>query len=395
MNYNIRTYVLFCLIVTTINFRNAFCMEAPHTPKQPALKGYFPTPPRASIAVTNYCKQLLCAIQENDEDDIAAAFEHFFEKNPYTMHNMNSVGEDYYNELFYKSFAAVICHCIEQCAYSPNRKGTPYTVTAKKTRRQPYDLLYLPLAYHNRVYVIQFCVSNESINPTFYCYKTKNSKKDPTVISINIVLQDNRFEQVKVRRLTNDGTCGTKIINPLPLEEFEDDVLYNENHFYKNTLLNISNTFDLSAILFDLYTAIPATWHVPREKYYQALLANALTFIGSGLTRTEVATTGGRADFILDRHLDTPVIFELKRNGSARAALEQIKGRKYTTITDTDTEMVGVNIRYNQGEPLDDKDYGDLEVSCCYEHYTQPRITLKNATPAQPKAKSRFYNTDV
>ena len=91
--------------------------------------------------------------------------------------------------------------------------------------------------------------------------------------------------------------------------------------------LNHENIEQISFLLNNLYSHIPSKLHIPKEKFYHALLL--ATFQASGIkTQAEQAT----ADGIIDLSLELSKIFyiiEIKFNKSAEEALKQIEDKKY------------------------------------------------------------------
>jgi hypothetical protein len=347
---------------------NLWCMnpgdENPKTPPRFLPAASSETPLTVALPAINYCKNLLQAIQTGDDVALASSFERFFTKNPYTLHNING-----HNESLYKALAVVLCLCIEQCSNATFENKMSYLECTSD------DVVYLPLQYKDHIYVLQFFVSEEGADPHYYCYRFADTSATITVISINTILVDGKFDGIKIRRLDNRGYHVTEILDPLILPD-SGGILYNETHMFKEAIASIDEPATLDGVLMYFFNAIPLVWHIPREKFYQVLFANALTFMGLGFVRTEVPTWDGRADFILHRHRDIPIIFEFKFEHTPEEALEQIKSRQYVTVTDAEAELVGTNITVESWS---------CDVQSCYEHYIPaPARLLKATPPGQP-----------
>lgn len=76
-----------------------------------------------------------------------------------------------------------------------------------------------------------------------------------------------------------------------------------------------------------LFAGIPYNLHIAKESYYHSLFHFMFDLIGMR-PQSEVASSRGRADLVLET-ADSIIVFELKYNDSAQAALNQIAQKKY------------------------------------------------------------------
>lgn len=91
--------------------------------------------------------------------------------------------------------------------------------------------------------------------------------------------------------------------------------------------LRAGNLEEFFAVLQLFFAHIPYTLQVKREKYYQTIFYLIFTLMGLR-TQAEVVTNRGRIDAVVE--VATAIyIFEFKLNGSAEAALDQIKTTAY------------------------------------------------------------------
>ncbi|NNJ85168.1 MAG: ATP-binding protein, partial [Gammaproteobacteria bacterium] len=102
------------------------------------------------------------------------------------------------------------------------------------------------------------------------------------------------------------------------------------------------------AILRAIFAGIPYDIQVNRERYYQSLFYLIFRLMGMQI-HTEVHTATGRIDATVE--LDTGIwIFEFKLDGSAQAALDQIRDKKYAAPYATSGKpvyLVGVNFDFD------------------------------------------------
>ena len=91
--------------------------------------------------------------------------------------------------------------------------------------------------------------------------------------------------------------------------------------------------------------------HIKQEKYYQTIFYLIFKLIGVEIG-AEVHTNQGRIDAVIE--METAVyIFEFKLNGSAKAALQQIKTKSYFTryqATGKTVHLIGANFKMDDRE---------------------------------------------
>lgn len=76
-----------------------------------------------------------------------------------------------------------------------------------------------------------------------------------------------------------------------------------------------------------LISGIPYSLHIPLEKYYQSLFVMLFRLLGFSI-EAEVQTDGGRIDAVV-KNAKTIYVLEFKLNGTAKAALTQIRKKRY------------------------------------------------------------------
>jgi hypothetical protein len=84
---------------------------------------------------------------------------------------------------------------------------------------------------------------------------------------------------------------------------------------------------DMLEILAIFFAKVPNTITIENEKYYQTIFFTVFTLLGVSI-EVEVSTNIGRIDAVVktDGHI---TIFEFKLNGSADAAMAQIRHKRY------------------------------------------------------------------
>ncbi len=170
---------LFCLGNWRIMSMNTTPTKDPQLQQQPSL-----TPPTVQITVPNYAKVLLNAIACDNMNKIAETLTLFFQQIPYNMQNMPTIKDidDYKaNAFFYLSLVHALCQTIETCAYSDKLLGNIHT------KFDANGVVYLPLQYNDKTYILQFFVGDDKADPEIFRYQINNNKSTPTVISIEIV----------------------------------------------------------------------------------------------------------------------------------------------------------------------------------------------------------------
>ena len=87
------------------------------------------------------------------------------------------------------------------------------------------------------------------------------------------------------------------------------------------------NIDQILSILKNIYSHIPSKLHIPKEKFYHALLI--ATFQSSGIkTLAEHSTADGSIDLVLEL-ADLIYVIEIKLNKPAKSALRQIEQKEY------------------------------------------------------------------
>jgi hypothetical protein len=356
---------LFCLGNWRIMSMNTTPTKDPQLQQQPSL-----TPPTVQITVPNYAKVLLNAIACDNMNKIAETLTLFFQQIPYNMQNMPTIKDidDYKaNAFFHLSLAHALCQTIETCAYSDKLLGNIHT------KFDANGVVYLPLQYNDKTYILQFFVGDDKADPEIFRYQINNNKSTPTVISIEIVFAiTGKFNGIKIRKLLNQKNSTLQNIMPLTLDENP----YHEDNAYKEAIQYIDHPLFLELILKDLYNNIPWPLHIPREKFYHDIFIAVFVFVGLGFIEREKTTFDGRADAIIYGYKEIPIIFEFKLNQSTDKAIEQIIGRRYFTTTSTNlVSLVGINIEYNFKK-------NDFCVNVQHIYYKQqPLIELQETTP--------------
>jgi hypothetical protein len=111
----------------------------------------------------------------------------------------------------------------------------------------------------------------------------------------------------------------------------------------------------------DILSELPYDMHIPIEKYYQSIFHIVLVMLGLAV-RGEERTNRGRIDNALE--LDNSVyIFEMKLEGTAREAIDQIKEKRYYERylkTGKRITLVGIDFR---DRTVDDIDWEDHDPS--------------------------------
>ncbi len=362
------------LMLSIIVAHHISAMDRPSTPppsQEDSQGPSFATPTQCHIQVTNHCREILEAMQENSEataSTIASEFMHFMRKIPYPLKNIkHAKNVEQPSACLYKSLAILLCHCLQACT-NIETKTRFYKITDE-------DIIYIPIACEHHIYVLQFAVLPANTRPELYRYKSEHPEDTITVISIQFILdEDNKIQGTKIRELNNNGV---KQIPIMPLVLPPTGIApYNTDHLYKEALWDVADQDFFNQVLSFLYNRIPPQWRVAREKFYQTIFVALLLFLGLGDVRAENITSKGRADVVLMRHRLVPIIFEFKLNGSAERALDQIKSRSYFDFTDRTVEMVGINIRQRGDE---------LAFSTQHEKHVPSPIALNKITP-QKKA---------
>jgi len=111
---------------------------------------------------------------------------------------------------------------------------------------------------------------------------------------------------------------------------------------------NLDRFFETLRIFF---AQVPYTIHLKQEKYYQTIFHVIFTLIGLR-TQAEVTTDHGRIDAVIEL-AQRIYLFEFKLDGSAEAALAQIKNHHYATKylgRGKPVHLVGVNFVVATGE---------------------------------------------
>lgn len=111
---------------------------------------------------------------------------------------------------------------------------------------------------------------------------------------------------------------------------------------------NLERFFDTLRIFF---AQVPYTIHLKQEKYYQTIFHVIFTLIGLR-AQAEVTTDRGRIDAVIEL-AERIYLFEFKLDGSAEAALAQIKNHHYATKyldRGKPVHLVGINFVVATGE---------------------------------------------
>lgn len=371
-----------------------------------AVTPAIPQTPRHQATVPmrcqNYCSQLLGALglasHVATTNQIKDALDTFYRSTPYNMQDFSV-----HTKKYYTSLSHVICQSICLCA---NAHHDPYTSPIKILGKDN-DIVILPLKYQGHLYILQFMAAGKEINPDQFTFSYRGSTANITVINTLHVLspfrytntkkaqtprrplritfkpRGNKFLGFKIRVTDNAGATPYEITSPLEIPS-ESTVFFNNENLFYQAIDNIATQVELKQLLTELYTTPAQYWDMPIEKPYQALFANAMTFVGVGIVQTEVSTWKGRTDCVIYPRRGLPGIIEFKYNAprGAATAIDQIKEKEYYTQVNGNSSLIGINVKLTpEGE-------APLQIDTAYELHVQVEPSpAKKATPAGEKSQ--------
>lgn len=302
-----------------------------------------PSPTKVERGVSNYCKNIIVALQKDDIEQVKKEFHSFFNKKiSYPMHIAQLE--------FYQALSLCLCRCLSnaQPMYAIN---TGTVAVAVKSRTKKYILQFRTLETDEaiqpdpiytysldrtdegiEVIAISFLIGKETVKPKNKEPELKNKR---AILKMNIIenIGDELFELVAKENLAkleyNSDNLHTTIIDQLTENNIQDPSL-NEN-------------------LLDFYAYIPQELRIQNEKFYQSMLYWIITFYRSSFVSAEHSTSRGRADIVISAENCNSVI-EFKFNHTAREALSQIRNRDYSGYFEDDLDSkqnveIGINIK--------------------------------------------------
>lgn len=384
-------FVLWAILVSFgLSISNVWAMKEEEDPESAAMMAAAPVTPlrfeqrremvppsavKTTIKITNYCRQIIEALNNGNVDEVLKLLNSFYKKIPSTLKNSTrkrtkdqddkaferKLREDALN--YHKSLFFCLAMCLKM-SVNMDEPVSSENLAVNVGHNEDYSEIFLRLlSAKSKVYLIKFEISKSADEKCEISIKISItlSKDEPhpnVIIDISHGYKTSNFFKITTTELAPvscDLSCVQRLLggeDEISVDSKSDD--------------NLKDNLEL------IFNAIPATQRVYLEQYYQFIMFSLVNFMGSCLCFAEFITGDGRADLIIRTEKAGKLvgsIIELKRAQTADVALAQITDREYINSFDEEFQIVGISISGRDGAKI---------VVDCKKKVIEPKaVTIK------------------
>lgn len=355
--------------------------------KNQAGQGQPQSATKATVVISNYCREIIQAFNEDRINDVLVLLDSFYNKIPSTLKDStrkrtgDQKDADFEKKLrkdalnYHKSLFLCLAMCLKM-SVSEEQPATSEDLTEKIDCGDDLSEISFKLSTAtSNVYLIRFRIreirddgsgaasssssTSKQTSEWFVDVKPEISLLEPAAAGAGVIDISGRYKTGNFFKNTTTALVPASgdarpLLGPAPV-------------FGRPNLTGIRSV-DAAAgsaapkvdevlqnNLTLIFNAIPHKRRVYLEQYYHFLIFSLVNFMGSCLCFAEFITGDGRADLIIRTERDEKLhgsIIELKRAHTAKKALSQITSRKYINSFDDEFQIVGISISGRDKEPV-------------------------------------------
>lgn len=344
-------------------------VSTPVHKKTQAAQAQLQSATKATVTITNYCREIIKALNEDRIGDVLVLLDSFYKKIPSTLKNSTrkkhkgQKNDDFKAKLredalnYHKSLFLCLAMCLKMSVSveQPDSSDKSENLSENICHNDDYSEISLQVSTtESKTYWIKFEIGmNEISGPGIDKTHEVSIKISilPAVVGVGAIdisggyKSGNFFKNTTTALVPSSGESRAMRSSPGFKAPAFGDAMSADDVAAGRAAPKVDEALQIKLGL--IFNAIPNAHRVYLEQYYHFLIFSLVNFMGSCLCFAEFIAGDGRADLIIRTERDGVLhgsIIELKRGKTSEEALFQITDREYTNSFDEEVQIIGISI---------------------------------------------------